>query len=199
MTLDTTPVTWRGMPSRVRATRRVVRAVAAAATSAFIVTGCGADAVEPTVRETKSPPATATRSATATPTSKEAVPDDPVEFVRHYVNLINKARMSGDVSAVLALSAKDCEACRGVTRVIEEIHDNGGTYDGDPNWTIPADGASLVTEDPAIVQAYIVTRTVKVVRKAGEEPEEWPGQTTLNEFTLKREGDAWKVENFVIR
>jgi hypothetical protein len=174
--------------------------VAAAAAGTLLLMGCAADPAEPTVRTPLPSPTTATRSPTATPTAtSQAAPDDPVEFVRHYVNLINTARLDGDVSAVLALSTQDCEACRSVTDVIKEIHDDGGTYEGDPNWTIPADGASLVNEDPTIVQAYIVTQRVEVVRKAGEKSETWPGQTTLNEFTLKREGDAWKVEDFVIR
>jgi hypothetical protein len=166
----------------------------------FILASCSADPVEPDVRTTSPTTTAATRSPSATPTTTpKAAPDDPVEFVRHYVELVNTARMSGDVSAVLALSAPGCEGCRSVARVIKEIHDNGGTYEGDPNWTIPADGASLVNEDPPIVQAYIHTQEVEVVRKAGGEPETWPGQTTLNEFTLKREGDGWKVEEFVIR
>jgi uncharacterized protein DUF6318 len=177
--------------------RRIIGGAVSLVVCAASATACGGGSPEPSSLASKSSsPTPSATSASPTPTS----PSDPTAFVRHYVQLINQARETGDASGVRALSDPKCEACRGVVGVISDIHADGGSYQGDPTWVIPADGVSLAQkQDPVIVDAYIKAKAIKVVMKAGAKPVKWPGGTTLNEFTLVRQGEAWKVREFVVR
>ncbi len=176
--------------------RRVVGACATLALGSLLLAGCAGGSPEPSGLDPEQSTPKPSRSSTP---AKTAAPSEPVTFVRAYVDRINQSRTTGDVTPVLRLSESSCEGCRSVTDVIRKIHDGGGSYRGDPTWTIAKDGASLVQRKPAIVHAYIRSNSLQVVPTAGAKPVRWPGATSLNEFRLERQGATWQVKDFVVK
>jgi hypothetical protein len=171
------------------------RLAVAVACCVLALTACNSNP-EPTVESPPPKPKKTTPSASPTPTppSPSVSPGEPSEhaFVRHYIDLQNYARKTGDVEPMLALTSPECQSCKGAADVIREVFDAGGHYEGDSDLKIEhfeGTGKTLL----------VITRSsdYQVVTSSGGEKESYPGRQHVFDFKLQREGDQWKVREIL--
>lgn len=65
-----------------------------------------------------------------------------IAFVRYYVELINHAQATGDVSALAEVEDPGCKSCTSVRRGVTDIYGSGGHIDGGA-WSAHIRTASL--------------------------------------------------------
>jgi hypothetical protein len=94
-----------------------------------LLAGCGASGkAEAPVRPTRS--VTVTPSATVEPDTKAGA----LAFVRRYVEMLNRAQATGDVSELRRLSSSSCVTCGRVARSLASLYSTGGHLEGG-TWT----------------------------------------------------------------
>jgi hypothetical protein len=100
----------------------------------LLLAGCGGD---PTAEPSPTPSTPVTSPVSTTPTPP-AMPDaakantkaGAIAFVRHYIELINYAQATGDVSALEKVEDPGCESCTSVRQGVHDIYSSGGHIDG---------------------------------------------------------------------
>jgi hypothetical protein len=117
----------------MRGDRGLWRAVARVAACALLITaGCDGDSDQsaPTPRGESSPSAEPSTPATprgpAEPTlpakAEGNSPQAAKAFVEHYVELLNFAFLTGDISALRKASSSDCSGCRDYVSFIRDLY-----------------------------------------------------------------------------
>jgi uncharacterized protein DUF6318 len=168
---------------------RLLAVIAAGA----VLAACGGNP-EPKV-DAKSPkPKASTKSASPTPTppSPSATPGEAPErtFTRHYFELVDYARQTGDVVPMLDASSPKCQSCTGVADVINQIFKSGGHYEGDYKVQIKEiNGSGGVLNMVASMGPFRVT---------GAKAKNYPKEQKFYDVELKRQGDRWIMYGYAI-
>lgn len=171
------------------------RQTLAAALLLPLLAGCGgapqaSDPPSPT--ETTSAPerveAPSLPSAATAPTRRGAG-----AFVEHYVDVLNFATLTGDLTRARALSSKTCISCRSMLDAVENVYDRGGSVEGG-EWSPRLISAVKAGPRSWVVDAAIRFAPQQVTPSAGAEPEDYPGGRGTASFTVTYRDTAWTVE-----
>ena len=110
------------------------RALAALAFVGVLVAGC-TDDPEPKIADPT--PSSSSSVATPSPTVSEAADPEQAyrEFIDTYVAAISDSLSTGDPSAWLAMSDRECKNCRGVAKSLRQAFAGGGSIEG-AAWTV---------------------------------------------------------------
>ncbi|MGH3486754.1 MAG: DUF6318 family protein [Actinopolymorphaceae bacterium] len=169
------------------------RLAAAVACCVLVLTACNGNP-EPTVESPSPKPKKTAASATPTAPSPSASPGEPAEhtFIRHYIDLQNYARKTGDVEPMLAITSPKCQSCQGAADVIREVFEVGGHYEGDSDLRV-------VRFEGTGGAVLVVTRSddYRVVTSAGETKDAYSGGQHVFDFKLQREGDRWRIREIL--
>jgi hypothetical protein len=100
----------------------------------LVVAGCGSD---PKADPSPSPSSAVTSPVSTTP-SPPAMPEaakantkaGAIAFVRHYVDLINQAQSTGDVSGLSTVEGQGCRSCSSGREYIGSVYGSGGHIEG---------------------------------------------------------------------
>jgi hypothetical protein len=99
----------------------------------FALAGCGGDPVADPMSTPSTPVSTA---PTTTPAPTMPAPAGAntkvgaIAFVRHYVDLINYAQATGDLTELSSVEAKECESCTSGRKYLDVVYNNGGHIEG---------------------------------------------------------------------
>jgi hypothetical protein len=112
----------------------------------LVVAGCGSD---PKADPSLSPSSPLTSPVSTTP-SPPAMPEaakantkaGAIAFVRHYVDLVNYAQATGDVSPLQRVEDPRCESCTNVRQGVRDIYGSGGHIDGGA-WNVQVRSSSI--------------------------------------------------------
>jgi hypothetical protein len=110
---------------------------------AAVLAGCDDDNPQPNIPDpTTSAPSTSTPPSTNTPTptgpTEPALPDAATQntdagaeaFVRHWIELVNYAQVTGDTATLKSVNDSRCAGCTGLVGAIEEPYAQGGHIEG---------------------------------------------------------------------
>ena len=146
------------------------------------------------------PSATPTESESPSPTppalpaeAEGMSPDAAKAFVAHWIDALNFASSTGDISTVQALSLPSCESCVASFARITEVYGAGGTIRSE-GWQIRT--AQLVPGQPSdqpMVDVGLRLTPQVVVESKGAEPQEFKGGRLPMTFTLEWESGVWRV------
>ncbi|MCW2801415.1 MAG: hypothetical protein JWQ70_2887 [Aeromicrobium sp.] len=158
----------------------------------LVVGACGSDP------QPKEPKSTATASATPTisvPTmpaqAKENSPEGADAFLRHYVDVLNFASRTGNVSELSRLSSPKCVGCQRYIALYRDTYKSGG-YFKDSDWTFS--GSKLEVGDYETYLDVHVTAPKGHYKVAAGEPEKTGnGEDSDLSFAVARRGDEWRV------
>lgn len=173
--------------------------MAALAVGVVLTTGCQSNAAPPPLEST-SPSPTPSPSPTqavapALPPEAEGTDEAAAKaFVRHYIELINYAMLTGDTSGLRALSSPVCSTCAAIVDRIDKVYGNGGHLEG-AGWT-PISLTIVATSDdaPRLVAAGIRIDRQIAYEGANSAPSESPKSRGNLDFYLAREPVGWRVK-----
>lgn len=166
-------------------------------TVATALTGCQSNPEPPPLETAPSP----SPSPTSTEPTSEPAPTMPAEaegtsraaakaFVRHWIAVLNYAGPSGDASALRAISTSDCAACGGIADFIEEVHEAGGTIEGE-GWRPKRITVVSSTQQQVVLDVLTEVSEQKVQSAASAEATTFPGGERIKTFWLSRRNGAW--------
>ncbi|HEY8454169.1 MAG TPA: DUF6318 family protein [Actinopolymorphaceae bacterium] len=177
--------------------RRRAVGVAVVAACGVALAGCLTSPPEPSPLTTTKQEPDDTASATKTPATSDGLEaDSPVAAARQFFELINAAQRSGDVSALRAASAPECENCKTVADYIGGIYERGGRYEGDFDVRI-VEAYRVKGTDPAVVVVTIDRKDYELVPESGAKPTPQPGQKTVWGVTVEERDGRWLVTKLV--
>jgi hypothetical protein len=161
---------------------------------ALALSSCGGEPkADPSPTRSVTTPVSTTPTAPVMPDAAKAnTKAGAIAFVRHYVDLVNYAQQTGDVSTLASVESDACESCAKVRRSIAEIYTAGGAIQGGtwhPHFKVAlhnGDGSWLVT-------GYIKFEAEEVRSNKTAEPQPQPGGSAVTHLTVKNSDDAWKV------
>ena len=107
----------------------------------LVLVGCSGEDPEPKMAPTESVASTPSTLVPTVSPSGSPVPSLPAEaddktgagaaaFVRYWVQVVNFAQASGDVSLLETLDDSQCVGCRGVVKAIRRPYSSGGHIEG---------------------------------------------------------------------
>lgn len=153
---------------------------------------------EPTDAETTEP--TSDEPTEPVPELTEVPGEGPeITFVKHFFDMHNYARRTGDVEPFLALADADCESCEGSANWISEKYEAGGYVEGGQLELVDE---PLLVPDPEQPEVRVTYRetAMTVVASADAEPDERPECDGLAyTVELTPDGDQWLVEQFYVQ
>jgi hypothetical protein len=77
------------------------------------------------------PTASASANAPSPPAQAEQdTPDGAASFVSHYIEVLNYAARTGDVSLLTALSSPRCDGCQEYIALYADVYEAGGKFEG---------------------------------------------------------------------
>ena len=103
-----------------------MRSITLAIATVLLLASCSDDPepIEPTASASAS-------TAPSPPTQAgEDTPDGAASFVSYYIEVLNFAARSGDVSLLTALSSSRCDGCREYIDLYEDVYEAGGYFAG---------------------------------------------------------------------
>jgi hypothetical protein len=171
---------------------RIVGAVALL----LVLAGCGGDPkADPTPPPSPSTsPASTTPSAPAMPEAAKAnTKAGAIAFVRYYVDLINHAQATGDVSGLAGVEAPECASCTKGREYLTGIYAAGGHVTGG-TWTIRRAQAAPSGENWAVTVVGDFAPS-DVFSSQGAQPTHAKGGPTLTNFVVWNAG-SWKVRKW---
>ena len=126
--------------------RRLRRAVALLAACALLTTaGCDGDPDQGASTSAGESSSSPEPSSPATPRGPDeptlpaeaagASPKAAKAFVRYYVELLNYAFITGNVTTLRRVSTSDCSGCQDYVEFISDLYSSGGFYTGD-GWRV---------------------------------------------------------------
>ncbi|HET6651516.1 MAG TPA: DUF6318 family protein [Nocardioides sp.] len=140
-----------------------VRLLAAVAGAALLATsGCTSDEAPepaPLPTESSSPSDSGSPSPAAPTLPPEAEGTSPAAakaFALHYVDLVNYASNTGDVSPLKRMRQRRCDVCRGIESGIATVYKDGGRLEGE-GWTVTS--AQVL---PVAGQGLVVALTIRI-------------------------------------
>lgn len=186
-----------GRVRRSRLTGSALGAVLGVVLGAASLASCESNAAPPPLESPTPSP-----SATSRPTP--AAPELPAEargtteasakaFAEHYVDLINYAMNSGDVTALRALGDEACVSCRAISSNIDDTYSSGGKISS-RGWLLQS--VSVVPNQPAhrpILDLGIVMSPERIVRRTGAKQETFPGGKQPMTMYLRHAKGGWLV------
>lgn len=180
--------------------RRLCPAVAAVACVAFL-SACGGtpDASPAPTAEPSRPAATSPSPSSPTPVAPTAPPESQrggargaEAFVRHYVNVLNYAGLTGDTRTLSNLSTRDCVRCTALIDGINDIYSDGGKIVGG-GWTVTTVRPYGWTQQRFFIDILIDSAPQQLVTASGSK-EQFDGATDrLRAFVLAPQSRGWKV------
>lgn len=116
-------------------------------------------------------------------------------FVRHYIDVLNYAAVTGETEELKQLAHDDCEGCRAYEKTFDEIYAADGFIRG-AEWEITAvEQEQLETHVDVFVNIDIAEGTFKTT---GDDSEERSGtDADLLRFSVQRADDSWNIIKFV--
>ena len=110
-----------------------MRSITLAIAAVLLLASCSDDPgpIEPTA----SAPATTAPSPPAQ--AERDTPDGAASFVSYYIEVLNFAARTGDVSPLTELSSPRCDGCREYIDLYEDVYEAGGHFEGG-EW-VPSD------------------------------------------------------------
>jgi hypothetical protein len=161
----------------------------------LLVSACGGSA-----KSQPLPRPTASLSPSASPTppvmpaaAKEKTKAGAIAFARHYVDLINHAQATGDVSPLAAAERPDCTSCQRSRSAVTQLYESGATVDGG-DWTI--EGADALKNQGSggwLIEMHVSFGPQQVDRPGSSSDQQLKGGRLPVNVQLVWEGDAWKV------
>jgi len=103
-----------------------MRSITLAIAAVLLLASCSGDP-EP-IEPTASTPASTIPSPPAQ--AEKDTPDGAASFVSYYIEVLNFAARTGDVSPLIALSSPRCEGCREYIDLYEGVYEAGGHFEG---------------------------------------------------------------------
>ena len=160
--------------------------------------GCGRDpkADPPPTPSPSTTPVSTTPSAPAMPdAAKENTKAGAIAFVRHYVEVLNYAQATGDVSALDSLEDPRCSSCDRVRSYLAGIYKAHGHVNGGA-WTIKRIGASAGHDpDSWVVDVAGEFAPSSVSPSPGASPSSAAGGSAPTKFYVDHT-DGWKVSQW---
>ncbi|WP_020577628.1 DUF6318 family protein [Actinopolymorpha alba] len=175
--------------------RRFVGATALLALFSAAASGCTGGSPEPTPVDdgpTESTSASASPSPTPTRTSSPASESPQARAVRRYVDLINQAQGTGDVSALRSASSEECQGCKTIADSIAQIYARGGSYKGNHQLQISALEPVTDTKPPAFT-VLLNTKPYELVPSSGAKPTPRNDGKIVLRITVASQGERWVV------
>jgi hypothetical protein len=114
-------------------------------------------------------------------------------FARFYIDAVNFASRTGDVSALKPLATLDCASCKSISHNIERIYSADGHITSE-GWRLSS--VSVVPGQPVsrpILELGVVQSPEVVVFKAGSSPKHFPGGKQPMTMHLVHRKSAWLV------
>ncbi len=156
----------------------------------------------------------ATHSSTDSPTTKSTPSDQVVNvptlprgarkhslagaeaFVRHYIDLLNYAAATGDISR-LRRAGTDCEGCRRYERLYRTTYRNGG-YIKSNGWRV-THAVAYDQGETSIVLVTVRAPRMRFQKSAESEKRIGKGGTYKLKFELSRADRTWVVTYFGVQ
>lgn len=134
------------------------------------------------------------------PVLTEAPGEEPeITFVKHFFEVHNYARRTGDADALLGLSGPDCESCEGTAYWIQEKYEAGGHVEGGQLELVDEPLLIEGKERPEVRITYRET-AMTVVASADAKPETQPACDGLAyTVELNVDGEQWLVDQFYVQ
>lgn len=171
---------------------------AATAVAVLLLPNCGGETIEPsTLGDSTSEPSKTPEKNTPTPGVDQPTEAEAKALIEKFIQARNEVSRTGETDAFLSLCTKDSQVCREVVTFEQDTRRNGGSYIGDPSLRLVEIASAPEGTDPVRMSAYVEYDTHKWVAKKGAKPETVKGGVFLFEFELAREGEEWKVQEFV--
>jgi hypothetical protein len=174
------------------------RAALGAVALLLALAGCGGDPkADPSPSPTPSSPATSPVSTTpSTPVLPEEAKADTkagaIAFVKYYVELINHAQATGDVSPLRSVEGTRCESCRKVRGSITQIYANGGSIEGG-TWRPHLNVALRNNDGSWLVSGYLRFDPERVQKSSASAVETSEGGSASADMTVQHVAGSWKV------
>jgi hypothetical protein len=114
-------------------------------------------------------------------------------FVRHYIEVVNFALKTGDVSQIRQLSEGECSSCSAVADSVSTVYGNGDRLTG-KGWEVR--GVSPVANQPRlrpIIQASVFINPQTKISDSNGKRERRPGGRKLMVFDLESRDGQWIV------
>jgi len=178
--------------------RRACLVVAAA----VLVAGGSACSEDPDPRVAPSDPPSS--AVSTTPASGPVEPTLPPEaegddaaaaeaFIEYFWAMVKYAETTGETADLSALALESCDACRGGSDSIREVHDSGGEFTGGGVTVISVKAVRISGDRVAFGLTAELDFESQVVRIPGESPKRYEGGRGTYQFILHHEDGAWRV------
>lgn len=167
----------------------------AVALGLIVIAGCGGGGDDP--RPSPSPPpssptTTAPVVPTMPPEAQQNTRKGAVAFVKHYIELLNYAQATGEVSDLRSASSSDCQSCSTTARRLEELYEGGGSLDGGEIKFIDD-----LTDHNAAEKTWLVTVRVEyapqIVHNIDGSTQNLDGSTRTHDFVVGFRDSHWMV------
>jgi hypothetical protein len=163
----------------------------------LLLAGCGGDPkVDPPPSTSPTPSVSATHSPPALPEAAKAnTKAGAIAFVRHYVDLINYAQATGDITTLAAVEDPGCKSCANGRDVLSSIYKAGGVIKGGHLSFRFSSAAPSPRYKGWLISGSLHFAPQTVVRQAGGTSEELTGGTTpANAFvSASNPTHEWRV------
>ena len=176
-------------------------AVAAIACGLLILAGCGKESPEPKPLETAStsttPSATVSPAPSMPPAAGKRTKAGAIAFVRHFVELTNRALESGDFAKWDQLVSDDCQSCAEFRSAVTDIYADGGSVHGgvlSPTQVVLAPGG--LRPDGATID-LVATLNAQQIRRPGRPVTKGQPDKTFITYLLEFDpATGWIVQSY---
>lgn len=176
----------------------MTRVVLGALALSVVLAGCGGD-------PEASPDPTATTSAVSTTPSTPPTPSAPalpdaamantkagaIAFVRYYVEVINHAQITGELTSLRSLAADGCRPCARIRKELTRIYDAGGHIEGG-RWAVLTTIAERSDEGRWLVVVSGRFAPSDLYETSDAQPKHSKGGRVLTNFLVQFESE-WQV------
>lgn len=171
------------------------RFVVGALALVFALAGCGGDPVADPSPTPSTPVSTAPTVSPAPTMPAEALANTKagaVAFVRHYIDLLNFAQVTGRTDELAKLEDPNCVSCTKVSTYLSQIYAGGGAVQGG-RWVIQHISATRGPDDGTwVVEVLGKFEPSTVVPSSGATPRTTQGGPAPTTFYL-RHTSQWTV------
>lgn len=180
--------------------RRWRTAAVAGLLCSALLAGCSDDDPEPIVADPPASPSASSSSASAS-----AAPEPwqvrskagAVAFVEHWVEVLNGASRSGDVTRFREVSSPGCESCIALAERITALYEQGGRINGD-GWQVEQAAVTAGSSNSRPVLAVRIDQPFQVVQFANGKTERYPASASTFEAALLWRTGRWEMRRLEI-
>ncbi len=153
----------------------------------------------PSASRTSASPSPTSHQPTAVPVSAPGHSAKGAEaFVRHWIDIANKAFRTGSVDDWRALNASSCETCKARLHDVEESYGAGGRIDGGELTVVDLLPSPIEDDELVLVVADLKVSAEKRITAADKVTAEFPANDTRLVFYLAWEDDSWLVSRLKV-